>query len=81
MSKIIKTTKDGWDCAPSLETTTRVVDDFGHLFYEIKHCVRAMSTEDMLTELRYFVQSLDEAVTEAEYKLDGVEFETIEDAE
>ena len=30
-----------------------------------------MSTEDMLTELRYFVESLDEAVAQAENKLDG----------
>ena len=81
MSKIIKTTEDGWDCAPSLRETARVVDDFGHLFYEIRNCARVMSTEDMLAELRYFVESLDEAVTEAESKLDGVEFETIEDEE
>ena len=81
MSTIKKTTLDGWDCAPSLRETARVVDDFGHLFYEIRNCARVMSTEDMLAELRYFVESLDEAVTEAESKLDGVEFETIEDEE
>ena len=38
-----------------------------------------MSTEDMLTELRYFVQCLDENISQAEAALDGVEFETIED--
>lgn len=79
MSTIKKTTEDGWDCAPSIVTTARVVDDFGHLFYEIRNCVRAMSTEDMLTELRYFVESLDEAVAMAENQLDGVEFETVSD--
>ena len=79
MSTIRKTTEDGWDCAPSLQETARVVDDFGHLFYENKDCVRAMTSEDMLTELRYFVETLDEAVSQAENKLDGVEFETIED--
>ena len=79
MSTIKKTTEDGWDCAPSLRATARVVDDFGHLFYEIRNCVRALSTEDMLTELRYFVESLDEAVAQAENKLDGVEFETVDD--
>ena len=79
MSTIKQTREDGWDCAPSLRETARVVDDFGHLFYEIKNCVRAMSTEDMLTELRYFVECLDEAVSEAENKLDGVEFQTIDD--
>jgi hypothetical protein len=79
MSTIKKTTEDGWDCAPSLRDTARVVDNFGHLFYEIKNCVRALSTEDMVTELRYFVESLDEAVAVAENKLDGVEFETIDD--
>ena len=81
MSTIKQTTCEGWECAPSIETTARVVDDFGHLFYEIKNCVRAMSTEDMLTELRYFVESLDEAVAQAENKLDGVEFETVNDEE
>lgn len=81
MSTIKQTTHDGWDCAPSLATTARVVDDFGHLFYEIKNCVRAMSTEDMLTELRYFVECLDEAVAMAENQLDGVEFETVNDEE
>lgn len=40
-----------------------------------------MSTEDMLTELRYFVECLDEVVTEAENKLDGVEFQTVSDEE
>lgn len=77
--KTIKTTQDGWDCAPSLRDTARVVEDFGHLFYEIKNCVRVMSTEDMLGELRYFVDSLDEAVSTAENELDGVEFETVSD--
>ena len=77
MSTIKQTTCDGWDCAPSLRLTAQVVDDFGHLFYEIKNCVRAMSTEDMLTELRYFAESLDEAVAHAENKLDGIEFETV----
>lgn len=81
MSKVIKTTEDGWDCAPSLRDTARVVEDFGHLFYEIRNCVRAMSTEEMVTELRYFVESLDEAVSIAENKLDGVEFQTIDDEE
>ncbi|MAN64134.1 MAG: hypothetical protein CMI60_19545 [Parvibaculum sp.] len=79
MSTIKKTTEDGWDCAPSLGTTARVVDEFGHLFYEIRNSVRVMSTEDMLAELRYFVESLDEAVGNAENKLDGVEFETVDD--
>lgn len=77
--KTIKTTQDGWDCAPSLRETARVVDDFGHLFYEIKNCKRAMTTEDMVFEIRYFVDCLDEAVRVAENKLDGVEFETISD--
>lgn len=81
MSTIKKTTFDGWQCAPSLGETARVVDDFGHLFYEIRNCARAMSTEDMLTELRYFVECLDEVVTEAENKLDGVEFQTVSDEE
>ena len=81
MSTIKKTTFDGWHCAPSIGLTAQVVDDFGHLFYEIKNCVRVMSTEDMLTELRYFVESLDEAVAMAENKLDGVEFETVNDEE
>ena len=75
--KTIRTTQDGWDCAPSLRETARVVDDFGHLFYEIKNCKRAMTTEDMVTELRYFVESLEEAVSQAENDLDGVEFQTI----
>jgi hypothetical protein len=81
MSTIKKTTCDGWDCAPSLRETARVVDEFGHLFYEIKNCVRAMSTEDMLTELRYYVECLDETVRDAENELDGVEFETVSDEE
>ena len=59
--------------------TARVVDDFGHLFYEIKNCKRAMTTEDMVTELRYFVECLGEAVGQAENELDGVEFQTISD--
>lgn len=79
MSTIKKTTQDGWGCAPSLRDTAQVVDDFGHLFYEIKHCVRAMSSEDMLTELRYFVERLDEAVSGAENELDGIEFQTVDD--
>lgn len=79
MSTIKKTTEDGWGCAPSLRETARVVDDFGHLLYEIKHCVRAMSSEDMLMELRYFVECLDEAVSGAENKLDGIEFQTVDD--
>lgn len=79
--KTIKTTQDGWDCAPSLRETAQVVDDFGHLFYEIKNCVRVLSAEDMVAELRYFVQCLDEAVIQAENDLDGVEFETIEEEE
>lgn len=81
MSTIKKTTCDGWDCAPSLRETARVVDDFAHLFYEIKNCVRAMSTEDMLTELRYFVECLEEGVSQAENELDGVEFQTVNDEE
>ena len=75
----IKTTQDGWDCAPSLRETTRVIDDFGHLFYEIKNCRRAMTAEEMVTELRYFVECIDEAVSQAESDLDGVEFQTIEE--
>ena len=81
MSKIIKTTEDGWDCAPDLVSAASTVTDFGHLFYEINCCKRAMSTEDMLTELRYFVQCLDENISQAEARLEDVEFETIEDAE
>lgn len=38
-----------------------------------------MSTEEMVTELRYFVECLDEAVSQAENDLDGVEFQTISD--
>lgn len=79
MSTIKKTTCDGWECAPSLRKVARVVDEFGHLFYEIKTCVREMSTEDMLTELRYFVECLDETVRNAENELDGVEFQTVND--
>ena len=78
MSKIIKTTEDGWDCAPDLVSAASTVRDFGHLFYEI-NCwgKRAMSTEDMLTELRYFVQCLDENISQAEAALDGVEFKPL----
>ncbi len=81
MSKIIKTIEDGWDCAPDLAQAARTVKEFGHLFYEIDCCKRAMSTEDMLTELRYFVQCLDENVSQAEMALEGVEFKTVEDEE
>jgi hypothetical protein len=81
MSTIKQTTCDGWACAPSLGQAARTMKTFGHLFYEIECCVRAMSTEDMLTELRYFVQCLDEDITRAENELDGVEFETVSDEE
>ena len=81
MSKIVKTTKDGWECSPLITEAAQTVNDYGHLFYEINCCKRAMSTEDMLTELRYFVQCLDENISQAEARLEDVEFETIEDAE
>ena len=79
MSTIKKTTEDGWDCAPSLRETARVVDDFGHLFYEIKNCVRGMSVRDMLSDMNDFLSDLKDAIEEAENQLDGVEFQTVSD--
>jgi len=77
MSTIKKTNHDGWGCAPALGQTSKIIRDFEHLFYEIENCVRAMSTKDMLTELRYFVECIDEGVAQAENELDGVEFQTL----
>lgn len=79
MSKIIKTEKDGWDCAPAIIEAAQTVKDYGHLFYEINCCKRAMSTEDMLAELREFATVLSETIERAEMTLEGVEFETIEE--
>lgn len=81
MSKIVKTTKDGWECSPLITEAAQTVNDYGHLFYEINRCVRALSTEEMLAELREFADSLSETISQAEMALEGVEFETIEECD
>ncbi len=81
MSNIVKTTKDGWGVSPAIEQTARTYDTFGHLFYEIKHCVRTMTPDEMIAELRYFAQCLIEEIDNAESEVGGLEYETIEECD
>ena len=72
--KDIKTTDDGWDCIPELQNFTDCYEDnLGHLVYEIKHCKREMSLEDMIYELENFSLELLDTIKEIRNKYDGVE--------
>ena len=79
MSKIIKTTEDGWDCAPGIMEVASLLPQAREIQYEIEYCKRGQSVKDMLSDLKDFV-------TDLQYRIDGaieeytdVEFETIED--
>lgn len=75
--KVVKTERDGWDCAPEICGVSQVVDNNRHLFYEINTCVRTMSPAQMIEQLKEFQRDLGEAIQECEY-LQDTEFETVD---
>ena len=81
MSNIVKTTKDGWGVSPAIEQVARTYRDSGHLFYEIRNCVRTMTPDEMITELRAFAQDLLDDINNAESEVGGIEYETIEECD
>ena len=81
MSKIIKTTEDGWDCAPSIMEVSELLPHAREMHYEIQCCTRSMSAKDMLSDLNDFVTDLKQWIDDAAEELEGVEFKTVEDEE
>ena len=72
MNKLQKTTtEDGWGCVPELKDVARIYDRLSHQIYEIKHCVRVSSTEEIVTELRLaaedMIRCLDYIDTDVDY--------------
>ena len=43
---------EGWECVPQLVEVADNIRDIGHHLYEISHCCRQQSTEDIVLELR-----------------------------
>tara|TARA_R110000751_G_scaffold245967_1_gene345960 strand:- start:186 stop:422 length:237 start_codon:yes stop_codon:yes gene_type:complete len=71
---IIKTTQEGWECVPELQNVVEIYENVGHHIYEINHCVRAQSLEEMVGELlRMCVDMKHELEQINEYQ----EFETV----
>jgi len=69
----VLTRHDGWNCVPELKKIADILDDdLGHHFYEIQHCVRTQSVEDLVIELRQGLQEalkiLDTIDTDVEYE-------------
>lgn len=81
MSKIIKTTEDGWDCAPAIMEVSELLPHAREMHYEIQCCKRGMSVKDMLSDLKDFVTDLQYRIDCAVDEYKEVEFETIDDAE
>ncbi len=81
MSKIIKTTEDGWDCAPAIMEVSELLPHAREMHYEIQCCKRSMSVKDMLHDLKVFLKDLQERVDGCVEEYEGVEFQTIESEE
>lgn len=79
MSRIIKTTKDGWDCAPAIMEVASLLPQAREIHYEIEYCKRGQSMRDMLSDLKDFVTDLHERIDVAIDEYTDVEFETIEE--
>lgn len=79
MSKIIKTTEDGWECAPAIMEVGSLLPEARDIQYEIEYCKRGQSVKDMLSDLRDFVTELHDRIDVAIEEYTGVEFETIEE--
>lgn len=67
------TRHDGWDCVPQLKEVVDILnDDLRHHLYEIAHCVRTQSVEDLVLELKQGLQEalniLDTIDTDVEYE-------------
>jgi hypothetical protein len=77
--KIIKTTEDGWDCAPSIMEVSELLPQAREMYHEIQCCKRSMSAKDMLSDLKDFVTDLKQRIDDAVEVLEGVEFETVDD--
>ena len=79
MSKIIKTTEDGWDCAHAIMEVSELLPHAREMHYEIQCCTRSMSAKEMLSDLKDFVTELHDRIDGAIEEYTGVEFETIEE--
>lgn len=77
--KIIKTTEDGWDCAPAIMEVSELLPHAREMYHEIKNCERSMSVKDMLSDLKDFVTDLQYRIDGAIEEYTGVEFETVDD--
>ena len=66
-----KTKHDDWTCVPQLKKALRVLEDMDHDVYEIRHCQRASTLEDlvsnMTTCLKEALEHLDSINTQVEY--------------
>ena len=78
MSKVKKTTHDGWECVPELKRAVRALKSMDQDVYEIKHCVRASKLEHLVENMK---ECLQEALEELDYINVDVEFETVDDDE
>lgn len=78
MSKVKKTTHDGWECVPELKRAVRALNGMDQDVYEIKHCVRASKLEHLVENMK---ECLQEALEELDYINVDVEFETVDDDE
>ena len=68
----IKTHEEGWDCIPELQEVVEELEAIDTFKYEIKHCARVSSLNDMVYEMKdilmHALDKLDEIDTEVEYK-------------
>ena len=75
---IVKTTEDGWDCVPELNEVVEILERNSTFQYEIKHCVRVASLDDMVYEMK---DILEEAIEKLDQIETDREFKTVEDDE
>lgn len=72
------TDEDGWDCVPELEEVVEIIEEMDDFVYEIKHCVRNHTLDDMVTRM---IDTMREAIEELETIDLDVEWVTKEDDE
>ena len=57
------TDEDGWDCVPELMEAVEIIEEMDDAIYEIKHCVRGHSLDDMVVGM---IETMREAIEELE---------------
>ena len=72
------TDEDGWDCVPELNEAVKIMEEMDDIIYEIKHCVRGHSLDNMVVSM---IETMREAIEELETIDTDIEWITKEEDE